>query len=248
MDYKDFIQLHNQQDLHFWYKARKKLIFNLLNFVFKNCVEDRLILDIGCGTGTELEIIKKFGQVVAFDNNLNVLELAKKQGCKIILADIEKYKLQNNHYDAVCCFDLLEHLKDDQKVIDNIFQSLKEGGHFFFTVPAFQFLFSAHDIAMQHYRRYNKRKFLRKLEKAGFKILKLNYWNSFLFPVIVIIRLFKKIIIKLFPKTKYYSEARKINKYLNKLLFLILNLENSPIFFNKLRIPFGLTMYGVVKK
>lgn len=78
MDYKDFIQLQNQKDLHFWYKARKNLIYNLLNFIFKDYKRDRLILDIGCGTGTELEVIKKFGQVTALDINSNAFELAKK--------------------------------------------------------------------------------------------------------------------------------------------------------------------------
>ncbi|MFH0755510.1 MAG: class I SAM-dependent methyltransferase [bacterium] len=110
MDYKDFIQLQNQQELHFWYKARKKLILNLLNFKFKNYKQNRLILNIGCGTGTEMEIIKKFGQVMALDNNQNAINIVKQQGYKTILADVEKYNLKNNYYDAVCCFDVLEHL------------------------------------------------------------------------------------------------------------------------------------------
>jgi SAM-dependent methyltransferase len=249
MDYKDFLQLQKQTDsLHFWYKARKILIFNLLNSIFKKYKKDRLILNIGCGTGTELEILKKFGQTVALDNNQNAIEIVKKQKYKTILIDVEKYNFQNNYYDAICCFDLLEHLQNDHIVINNIFQSLKQNGYFFFTIPAFQFLFSSHDVAMEHYRRYNKKNILDKLFKAGFKIIKLNYWNSFLFPIIFIVRIIKKILfIFFFKKIKHQSEMKNFNKHLNKLLFLILNLENKFIFYN-LPIPFGLTIYGIAKK
>lgn len=144
---------------------------------------------------------------------------------------------------------MLEHLQNDQKVIDNIFLSLKKGGYLFFTIPAFQSLFSSHDIVIEHYRRYSKKDIFNKLVKTDFKIIKLNYWNSFLFPFIAVIRLLKKLII-LFQKTKRYpeSEMKTLNQYLNKLLFFILNLENNPIFFNKIIMPFGLTIYGIAKK
>jgi len=248
MDYKDFLKLGQTKDLHFWYKARKNLIYNLLNSILKDYKQDRLILNLGCGTGTELEILEKFGQVYMLDNNQNAIEIVKKQGYKIILADVEKYNFQNNNYDAICCFDLLEHLQNDQKVINNIFQALKKDGYFFFTIPAFQYIFSSHDIAMEHYHRYSKKDILKKLEIAGFKILKINYWNFILFPFIATIRIIKKcFFIKLFKTSQCQSDMGKINKYLNKLLFLILNLENKFIFHN-LSIPFGLTIYDIAKK
>ncbi len=242
MDYKDFIQLQNQQNLHFWYKARKNLIFNLLNFEFKNCEQNKLILNIGCGTGTELEILKKFGQVIGLDNNLDAIKLIQKQNYKIITADIEKYNLQNNYYDAICCFDVLEHLRNDQTTLKNIFKSLKKDGFFFFTIPAYQCLFGPHDIYMSHYRRYSKKNILQKLEKAGFQIIKLNYWNSILFPIIFIIRIIKKYI-----KKETESETKILNKNLNELLFRILNFENKFIYWN-VPILFGLTVYGIAKK
>ncbi len=244
MDYKDFQLQQGEKELHFWYSARKNLIFNLLGLVFKNYEKNRLIINIGCGTGTELKIIKRFGNVIALDKNKNALNKVDKLKFKTIQADIEKYELPREHYDAICCFDCLEHLENDQKVINNIYKALKPGGCFIFSVPAFQFLFSSHDIAMEHFRRYSKKEIKFKLKKANFQVARLNYWNTLLFPVIFVIRIFEKFLTLLkCRKHKFQSGA----KYSNKLLFWILNLENSKFLFN-LPKPFGLSIYGVARK
>ncbi len=247
MDYKDFLSIDKKESLSFWHKARLNLIFYLLNNAFDNYDKNRKILDIGCGTGTELKILNKFGQATAIDIDNNALAMAKKNNCQTILADIEKYDLDNNYYDAVCCFDILEHLKNDQQVMKNIFNSLKAGGYLFFTVPAYQFIFSGHDIVLGHQRRYNKKEIALKLEKAGFKIIKLNYWNSLLFPAIFVIRITKKIFIKISNKNTHKSDLKNYNQYIEQILFYILNLENKLMPYN-IKPPFGLTIYGIAKK
>ena len=247
MDYKDFLSTGKKESLSFWHKARLNLILYLLKNVLNNYDKNRKILDIGCGTGTELKILSRFGQITALDINKEALELAKKNNCQIILADIEKYDLDNNYYDAVCCFDILEHLENDQQAIKNIFNSLKKGGYFLFTVPAYQFLFSSHDIVLGHQRRYSKKEIALKLKKAGFKMVKLDYWNSLLFPAIFAIRITKKIFIKISNKNIHKSDLKNYNKYIEQILFYILNLENKLMPYN-IKLPFGLTIYGIAKK
>ena len=163
------------------------------------------------------------------------------------MADIEKHNLDNNYYDVVCCFDILEHLENDQQAIKNIFNSLKAGGYFFFTAPAYQWLFSSHDIVLGHQRRYSKKKIALKLKKVGFKIIELNYWNLLLFPAIFVIRITKKIFIKISHKNIHKSDMKNHNKYIEQILFQILNLENKLISHN-INLPFGLTIYGIAKK
>ncbi len=246
MDYKDFLST-GQKNLSFWHKARLNLILYLFKNTFGNYNKNRKILDIGCGTGTELKILSRFGQVTALDINEQALELAKQNNCQIILADIEKYDLDNNYYDAVCCFDILEHLENDQRAIKNIFNSLKSKGYFFFTVPACQFLFSNHDIALGHQRRYSKKGILLKLEKAGFKIIKINYWFFLLFPIALTVRIIKIIFTKLNKNNIYKPDMKNHNKYIEQILFYILNLENKLIS-RDVNLPFGLTIYGIAKK
>lgn len=248
MDYKDFQLQKDQKELYFWYNARQNLIFNLLRSIFGDFKKDRQILNIGCGTGTELKIIKCFGSIVALDKNQDALNEVGKLKIKTIQADIEKCSLPKEYYDVICCFDVLEHLKNDQQTIGNIYQALKPGGYFIFTIPAFQFLFNQHDIAMEHLRRYSKQGINAQLKKAGFKIIRLDHWNTLLFPIIFVVRIFGKILIRCkLRKCNFQSEAKCLNKYLNKLLFWILNLENNQFVFN-LSKPFGLSIYGITKK
>jgi SAM-dependent methyltransferase len=252
MDLKDYKVLSesNNYNSYFWYKSRLNLINNIFFSVFSPDKKLK-ILDIGCGTGAEIGILEKFGEVIVIDINPKALEIAKEKNpkIKVILGNVEEYDLGKNLYDVVCCFDILEHLREDEKGLEQIKDSLKEGGHLFFTVPAYSFLFSSHDIAMSHYRRYNKREITDKLAKIGFKILKISYWNFFLFFPIFIFRMSKKLFIKLggYKNSAPKSDARPVNKYLNNFLFSILDFENN-LMAKGMKMPFGLTIYGIIKK
>ncbi len=247
MDYRDYQLQNKRNDLHFWYKARIKLIFNLMHTKYKNFLPSRQILDIGCGTGTELKILSKFGSITTLDNNQDAINLVRKEGYETILGDIEYYNLAQNTYDCICCFDILEHIRNDQEVINKIYISLKENGYFIFTVPALGFLFSPHDRAMEHYRRYNKKEITKKLINANFKNIEIHYWNSILFPLVAVMRILKIIFYKLINIEKYHSEAKSPNIYINNILYSILNFENRLIAKN-INLPFGLTIYGIAKK
>lgn len=248
MDYQDYILKNNNTELHFWFAARLKLIENLLKRKFLPMTDRKLILDLGCGTGTELEMLAKYGIVTALDINQSALALAKEKKCQTILADIEKFILSEKKYDIICCFDLLEHLNKDEKVINNICQSLKNNGYLFFTVPAVKSIFSTHDLALAHRRRYNKRELNNKLAKAGFTVISLGYWNSILFPLEAAIRLTKKLLyLKLLKKTNFKSDAKPTNPVINKILFTVLNFENILID-HGIKFPLGLTIYGIAQK
>lgn len=242
MDYKDY--QNKKEELHFWFRARKNLIEKLLDSALKG--NNNEILDIGCGTGDELKILKKFGTVTALDINNSAVKIAEQTGFQVIVGDIQNIKLEKK-YNCICCFDLLEHLKYDEKALQNIYNALKPNGLFIFTVPAYQCLFSSHDIHLEHFRRYNKRKIIKKLKSNNFIIKRIAFWNSLLFPLMALFRLTKKMLYKLSLIKNIEEESKAPNKYLNNILFKILNFEKY--FINsKLFPPFGLSLYGIVKK
>jgi len=248
MNTQDYLTQKNISDLYFWYQARKILIDNLLKSKLGNFSPDRKILDIGCGTGTELEILKKYGQVSGLDIDDSALNIIKAHGCLTIKGDIENITLEKNSFDGICCFDVLEHLRGDQAVLEKIYTALKPGGYIFFTVPAFNFLFSTHDMFSGHHRRYGKKDLQTKLLSAGFHNVNLNYWNFLLFFPITLIRIVKKIIfINALKTQKFSTDAKPLNSFLNKLLFELLNIENQAIK-NHVRLPFGLSIFGSAKK
>jgi SAM-dependent methyltransferase len=246
MDYKDYILQNNKT--HFWFKAKTKLINILFDITFEDKTANKVILDIGCGIGEETQELKKYGNLILLDNDKTTIDLIKSRNRQAILGDIEKIDLKPKSYDYICCFDLLEHLDNDIAALKNIYAGIKEKGYFLFTVPAYKCLLSAHDMALDHRRRYNKKDLEVKLKNAGFNEIKMYYWNSLLFPFIAIIRCLKKIIyIKLLKKEKFISEAKPMNCFINSLLYVILIFEVCLIKANK-SLPYGLTICGYAKK
>jgi len=234
MDYIDYIE--GQTEENFWFKGKKRLINILLS---KINLKNLKILNIGAGTGADLDILNRYGDIFICDINKKALDLINEDFYiekKVCSATNLQYP--NEKFDVVCLFDVFEHIKDDKKGATEVYRVLKKGGFLFFTVPAFNFLYSAHDKALKHVRRYNKKKIYQLLK--NFKYMNIGYWNSFLFIPLAILRLLKK---KSKPKTDYFDLPTSIEKVFLK----ILTIENRLIK-NGYKLPLGLSLVGYCKK
>jgi ubiquinone/menaquinone biosynthesis C-methylase UbiE len=236
MDYKDYEAGKSGDD--FWFRAKKQLIKSLL--LRELGPRKKLkILNIGAGTGEDLEILNKFGDVYVIDIEKKALELIPEKLYKEKkICDACSLNYPDNFFDLVVAFDVFEHIEKHRKAIKEVYRVLKRKGNLIFSVPAFKFLYSAHDKALKHERRYSKKE-LKDLLK-DFKKVNLSYWNSFLFLPITLQRIAKK---RAIPKV----EAPKFNIYLDNLLFKLLNLENFLIKRN-FKFPWGITIIGCCKK
>lgn len=230
---------------HFWYKAKLGAIRNLLALVYLNNEKNKNILEIGCGTGTFLPIINERGTATGLDKNPDAASLARKQGNKVITGDILNTIIKNK-YDSVCCFDVLEHIPDDKKVLEKIRSILEPNGYLFITVPAYKFLYGPHDKALEHLRRYNKKELEKNVKQAGFKIIHAGYWNSMLFPLEMTYRLIKKLLDRIFGLSPH-SENKTPPTPINNFLFAIMKIDNFLLKKNQ-SLPFGLTIYLIAKK
>ncbi len=245
MDYKDHKKIKTD---YFWHKARKNFIDYLLSKYLKNknqkgeIVE---ILEIGCGTGYQQDAILKHGNYTGIEKNNQAIK-ENKNGT-IINSSLEDFKTEKK-YGAICLFDVLEHIEKDFEALQKINNLLNKDAYLFLSVPSKKILFGEHDLAMEHYRRYEKKEIKKLLEKSNFRIKKIIYWNSFLFPLIALLRILKKIYQRNKNKElKHKSEIKKLPKIINQMLFLILNLENKFIKMG-IKIPFGLSLYVVAQK
>lgn len=237
MDYLDLEKNTSAFD-YFWYKAKRKLI----DIIFlKYNIKKMLILEVGCGAGSQLEALSVYGnKVFGSDINIKALTEAEKRGFTVFYQDIEKEIKNEGKYDVVCAFDVLEHIKSDESALKNIYRSLKPGGLFVFMVPAFQILFSSHDVHLKHYRRYSMKELEQKLLNNNFKPLDLYYWNSILFPIISLKRL-------LYKSGKPKSDVGSLPKLLNSFLYSILIIENQLIKIN-IKLPLGLSIVGIARR
>lgn len=142
------------------------------------------ILEIGCGIGNFTGLLAKYGKVWAIDIDQEYIKKTKlNKKINVGFGDIEKgkYFFKNKMFDSIVCLNVLEHIKDDNFAIKNLFALLKPGGKLILLVPAHQFLYGEIDRSIGHLRRYNKGDLTKLLEEAGFKILlsrKLNFLGA----------------------------------------------------------------------
>lgn len=230
------------ESCHWWFVSKRNLVKYLIKALK---ISPAYILDVGSGTGGNILSFNEFGKTFGIDLYEKSINFCRKRGLKnIIQSQAEQMGYKDNTFDIITCLDILEHTLDPLKVLLEIKRVLKDTGKIIITVPAFNFLWSQHDVMYCHLRRYKRRAFIHNLQKAGFKIEKINYFffTSFLIaaPSIMAQKLLRSKIF--YPKAIY----KLPHKLLNEFLYFLFKIEIkiSDIF----RLPFGTTLYAVVSK
>jgi ubiquinone/menaquinone biosynthesis C-methylase UbiE len=236
MDYKDLERGKTQN--YFWFKAKEELIECLMEKTSQG-KRNLKILNIGAGTGDDLKILNKFGGSYIVDINDQVLSLIDDNLCvEKRVADACDMPYADDYFDIVVSCDVFEHIEDDAKAAREIHRVLKNGGALIFMVPAFQYLYSSHDRALEHQRRYNKKRIKEVL--GNFNRLNIFYWNSLLFLPMALMRIMKM-------KSKPQVDRINLTPWLNKVLFCFLSFDNRLIRKN-ISLPIGSSLVGFCYK
>lgn len=229
---------------HFWFAARGTMLTALVErFIGKN--KRRSFLEVGCGTGIVLHIMKTLGfTVTGLDVNETALTYAKAKCPDACLLRQSLYSFQSpRHYQTVGAFDVLEHQARDTVFLKRCYDLLEDGGTFFLTVPAGMWLWSHLDVLSGHKRRYDADDLREKLEKTGFHVQFLNYWSVLTLPWYILFRIYT-IRQKFVPTVTMYLHIP--NGFVNTMLYSLLRLEQ--VFFFKYQFPFGATLVVCAKK
>lgn len=154
------------------------------------------IAEIGCGTGGNLAMLAQLGSVTGVECNDWARGIAsRKSNLSIMSGHLpDAVPLEKASYDLVALFDVLEHVKDDLGALLTIGTLLRPHGRVILTVPALQWLWSAHDECHHHYRRYTPARLRYLATAAGFRIEACGYFNTLLFPLLLLVRLIKRLI------------------------------------------------------
>jgi SAM-dependent methyltransferase len=175
---------------HWWYRARREILARVIER-YARPPEGARILEIGCGTGHNLDMLGRFGTVDAVEMDDAAREVASarlgRPAKMAMLPGLEG--VDRGVYDLVALLDVLEHVEEDRASLASIAERLKPGGRILLTVPAHPWMWSAHDVVNHHKRRYTKNGFRETLEAAGLRIELLSYFNSLLFPLAAAARL-----------------------------------------------------------
>ncbi len=220
-----FEQLFKVEDGNFWFRSRNKLLIWALGKYFPQA---KSVFEIGCGTGYVLSGIEKAFPYLALCGSeifSTGLTYAAKRLKKAKLFQMDACQIPfENEFDVIGAFDVLEHIKDDEAVLKQMHQACKHKGGIILTVPQHAFLWSYMDEYSCHVRRYCARELKMKVERAGFKVLRMTSFVSILLPLMIISRLKNKQSDQFDPT----SELR-ISGLLNYILERVLDLERSMI-------------------
>jgi SAM-dependent methyltransferase len=175
---------------HWGYRARREILGRLIARRLK-LPDDARILEIGCGTGHNLPMLGRFGQVdgIEIDEEARAIASARL-GRPVGLAPLPELPgVADGSYDLVALLDVIEHVEDDEAALRSVARKLKPSGRILITVPAHPWMWSAHDVANHHFRRYTRKALHDLIHRSGLRVELLSYFNSILFPVAAAARL-----------------------------------------------------------
>ncbi len=172
---------------HWWFETRRAL----LTYGFERAApgETLEILEVGAATGGNDQICSRFGRYTALDLSDAALGICRSRGVKrLVRGDGQTLPFASGTFDVIVMFDILEHLSEDEASLREARRILRPGGTLLANVPAFQRLFSEHDISFDHVRRYQPGELQAKLRRAGFETIFRSYWSCIIFPAVFVIR------------------------------------------------------------
>lgn len=180
-----FARLAEVEEGNFWFRARNELIIHVLQKYFPHA---RSMLEIGCGTGYVLRGVTQALPRLHVSGSEIFLEGLSFASQRLPDADLFQMDARQipfeSQFDLVGAFDVVEHIKEDEQVLDQIREALNPGGGAIFTVPQHPALWSAQDERACHVRRYQRHELTDKLEAAGFRILFSSSFVSLLLPML----------------------------------------------------------------
>ena len=167
MDAAEHARLAEHEEWYWWHRARERIVHRALE---RWAPPHPRILDVGCGTGHTTASLQRFGPVVGVELAAEALAIARGRGLQVARSLAAQLPVPPSSFGVAVALDVLEHLDDDAAAAREIFTSLEPGGVLVATVPAYMFLWSSHDVALGHRRRYRRRQLREMLESAGFTI------------------------------------------------------------------------------
>ena len=230
-----------EQD-HWWFVARRAILAEVLTRLVDLPLAART-LEAGCGTGGNLAMLSRFGEVCAFEPAAQARRMARGKGA----FDVREGRLPNeipfepSGFDLVVALDVLEHVDEDLESMRALTNQLRPGGWALITVPAFSFLWSEHDVHHHHKRRYGRNQLVDRIVAAGLSPDFVTFFNSLLFPVIAGVRVAKTAL-----RLTDIEDDKMPARLVNRTLTAVFASERHLV--GRLPLPFGVSLLVVARK
>lgn len=230
---------------YWWFLGKRYLIDFLLKTYLSHDGRNRL-LDVGCGTGLVLELMKSHGPAFGIELSGDAISFLRRRNLNLVVQSDASQALpfKNDVFSIITCLDVLEHLRNDIFLVEEMFRICKPGGFIIITAPAMNCLWSEHDEALHHKRRYTKKELLNRLVAVNCHVKKATYFNTSLFMPIFAIRKIKAIF-----KQKSVAQSDffiPLPGWVNACLYFFYSKELTLL--KSLTFPFGVSLLAILQK
>lgn len=234
------------EDTHWWFVGSRQILMDRL--IPPGTPRGR-VLDAGCGSGGALRQLASegFGRTVGCDfSPLALAHCTTASRGRIAQADLTLLPFATAAFDLVTCADVLEHVEDDDAALAELRRVLVPGGRLGLAVPAFQCLWTEHDEANHHFRRYALGALLAKVRRAGFEVVEATYLNFLLGVPIALYRFLGHLAWRLRPRKGDLpdSDNKPLPNPVNRLCGWIYGLERKLI--ARVSLPFGTSILMIL--
>jgi SAM-dependent methyltransferase len=239
MDRIIFDRMAALDQTHWWYVARRNILSDLIAREIKP-PKGAQILEIGCGTGHNFPVLTRFGTVDGLEIDDSARAIASERlGRAVGAARLPELPgIADASYDLIALLDVLEHIDCDLAALTSIKTKLRPGGRVLVTVPANEWMWSAHDTVHHHYRRYNRSTLGKVAAGAGLRIQMMSHFNSLLFPLAAAVRVAGKV------SGREEADDAQPRAPLNALFKGVFGLERHLV--GRVPMPFGISLVAVL--
>lgn len=229
---------------HWWFVGRRAILETFLQQIKEALSVQRSalrVLDVGCGTGANLEMLSQFGEAEGVDVSDDALEFCRRKGLTAQKGLAEKLPFADESFNITTALDVVEHLDDDVAGLREMHRVTKKGGYSLIFVPAFMWLWGVQDDISNHRIRYTKKQIVERLEKAGYTVERATYANwTFFAPILAGRTLMKLTGIK--PESENNVNVSALNGIFGKLF------GAERLWLRKHDFPFGVSIVIVAAK
>ena len=229
---------------HWWFVGRRAILDSFLQGIvakIRNPQSAIRILDVGCGTGANIEMLSNYGEAEGVDVSDDALEFCLKKGLKVQKGLAETLPYADETFDLTTALDVVEHLDDDIAGLKEMFRVTKSGGYSLIFVPSFMWLWGVQDDISNHRIRYTKSQIVERLKTAGYEIERATYANwTFFAPILAGRTIMKVTGIK--PESENNITVSALNGVFGKLF------GAERFWLRNFNFPFGVSIVVVAKK
>lgn len=249
MNIAEYKKMDVLEKSHWWFRAKRDFFSIILKKYIGNAGNAKgfRVLDVGCGTGGVMEFLRENEFIVeGVDMSDDALAYCRAKGLSVQKGTAEELPYADALFDIIIASDVIEHVEHDSHALAEMNRVLKPGGYCLITVPAHQFLFSYHDVALHHFRRYSRAR-LRRAMEPFFELKEVSWIHAGILLPAMFIRL-------LWRGRKAPSGPRPMESDVRQPFFLV-NVALRGVYvlerlwFRVFRLPWGLSLFGVgIKK